>query len=83
MTDECKAILKSNQFNKTDTQTGQRGSDTKEREKRVCLHCVKYNGLNAEICIGRLGRKSYEKKPATTFMVMGLLGERSNQFRRV
>ena len=29
--------------------------------KGRCLHCAKYNGLNAEICIGRLGGKLYEK----------------------
>jgi hypothetical protein len=41
LTDDCKAILKSNQPNKTDAYTGQRGSDKKERAKRGCLHCVK------------------------------------------
>ncbi len=41
---------------------GQRGSDTKERTKRRCPLCVKHNGLNAEICIGRLGGKTYGQK---------------------
>ncbi len=46
---------------------GQRGSDTKERTKRRCLRCVKYNGLNAEICIGRLGGKTYGQKACEYF----------------
>jgi len=53
LTDDCKPILKSNQCNKTDAHYGQRGSGTRERAKSICLHCVYYNGLNAEICIGR------------------------------
>ncbi len=61
MTDDCKAILKCNQFNKIDAHYGQRRSTAKEGAKRRCLHCVKYNGLNAEISIGRLGGKLYEK----------------------
>ena len=61
LTDDCKAILKSNQFNKIDANYGQRRSTAKEGAKRRCLHCAKYNGLNAEIFIGRLGRKLYKK----------------------
>jgi hypothetical protein len=41
-------------------------------QKRRCLHCAKYNGLDAEICIGRLGGKLYEKAVKD-----------QNQFRRV
>jgi hypothetical protein len=61
LTDDYKAILKSNQFNKIDAHYGQRRSIAKEGAKRRCLHCAKYNELNAEICIGRLGGKLYEK----------------------
>ena len=61
LTDDYKAILKSNQFNKIDARYGQRWSTAKEGAKRRCLDCAKYNGLNAEICIRRLGGKLYEK----------------------
>jgi hypothetical protein len=64
LTDDCKAILKSNQFNKIDAHHyGQRRSTAKEgaKKERRCLHCAKYNGLNSEICFGRLGGKLYEK----------------------
>ncbi len=47
LTDDCKAILRSNY--------GQIRSTAKEGAKRRCLHCAKYNGLKADICIGRLG----------------------------
>jgi hypothetical protein len=42
-------------INKIDAHYGQRRSTAKEGAKRRCLHCAKYNGLNAEICIRRLG----------------------------
>jgi hypothetical protein len=55
LTDDCKAILRSNQFNKIDAHYGQIRSTAKEGAKRRCLHCAKYNGLKADICIGGLG----------------------------
>ncbi len=69
---DCKATLKNNQSNKIDAHYGQRRNTAKEGAKGRCLHCAKYNGLNAEICTGRLGGKLYENAVKD-----------QNQFRRV
>ncbi len=61
MTDDCKAILKGNKFNKADAYNVKEEVTQKKWQKEVPTLC-KYNQLNAKICIGRLGGKSNEQK---------------------